>query len=400
MCVPEPLPHRPYRAPTALVALTIELALLAWLVRGPVEWRPLVLLLIVALPLTVTTALHALGQHHLWGRYCAAANRGLVVVLAAFLVLLATNIAALLQSPFSVLEELEMWSWEVSLLVPTPTKLFRLTADGITVRGQQLPFGGGWSLKAYFLLLWGAILLSLVTVIRRAVPLLTDSWGKLVERPRELVEMGNMYVLTTALGLLVAVVAWSFNAEPLTPEDDLKRVQPWLVMFFLANASVWEEVQGRILMLGVPLLLVHRIMGKHQPVRRYLLGGDLELDPPGAALMFLSAIFFAYLHVIHGWDWWKFPTSLLAGLMFGYLFLRYGVASSILFHFAFDYAAIWSYIENDEASALANFFAGAADAALWVLLLVGLAVLPLVVCRYIQRHLEWWRTHLRKRREI
>jgi hypothetical protein len=37
------------------------------------------------------------------------------------------------------------------------------------------------------------------------------------------------------------------------------------------------------------------------------------------------------------WDVWKFPSTFVTGLFLGFLFLRYGLAAAIVFHFLNDY---------------------------------------------------------------
>jgi len=131
-------------------------------------------------------------------------------------------------------------------------------------------------------------------------------------------------------------------------------------LFSLANASVWEEVIVRILLIGLPLLvvdLVRRMLdrGKRMrnlPVRKrpdrrlyqYILGGKFEIGIPEVVLVIVSATIFGYAHFLGGWGFWKVPAASIGGLAFGYLFLRHGLASAIVMHFAIDYSSVPSQV--------------------------------------------------------
>lgn len=110
------------------------------------------------------------------------------------------------------------------------------------------------------------------------------------------------------------------------------------LLFFLANASVWEELIVRVLMIGLPLLAIDFVFGmKRKKLRRYVLGGEFNFGVPEIVLLVISSIIFGFAHYIGGWDAWVVPWDALGGLTFGYLFLRHGLASAIVLHFAIDY---------------------------------------------------------------
>jgi hypothetical protein len=132
------------------------------------------------------------------------------------------------------------------------------------------------------------------------------------------------------------------------------------LLFQLANASVWEEVIIRILMIGLPLLfidLVRRAMDrgrltKNLPVvkkqdRRwyqYILGGKFEIGIPEVVLVLVSATIFGYAHYLGSWGLWKVPAASIGGIAFGYLFLRHGLPAAIVMHFAVDYSSVPSQV--------------------------------------------------------
>ncbi|MCI0497423.1 MAG: CPBP family intramembrane metalloprotease, partial [Thermoplasmata archaeon] len=117
----------------------------------------------------------------------------------------------------------------------------------------------------------------------------------------------------------------------------LRELEDWEAAFYLANASVYEEIATRVVLIGLPLLAIHAVRGRMAPLHRYVVGGGFRLDRPAVFLVAFSSWVFAYAHVVYGWDAWKLPPTLLGGAMFGYLFLRRGLHASILFHFMIDY---------------------------------------------------------------
>ncbi len=134
----------------------------------------------------------------------------------------------------------------------------------------------------------------------------------------------------------------------------------WVLLFELANASVYEELVFRALLMGVPLALGSLAFnaglaqrrtpqgGSARRSLRYLVGGNLRATSPREALLaawvllFASSALFGLAHA-PGWGWWKVVPAMVAGLGFGYLFLRHGVAAAIIAHFATDYVSALSW---------------------------------------------------------
>lgn len=71
----------------------------------------------------------------------------------------------------------------------------------------------------------------------------------------------------------------------------------------------------------------------------YILGGGFRIGPLEAFFITGSALMFGYAHVA-GWDLWKLLPTFIAGLGFGYLFLKVGIHAAILLHFSFDYLSL------------------------------------------------------------
>ena len=124
-------------------------------------------------------------------------------------------------------------------------------------------------------------------------------------------------------------------------------------LFLLANASVWEELIVRVLLIGLPLLLVDLLRrNRRYKWHSYLLGGGFKLGTPEATLIMVSAAVFGYAHYAGGWGAWKIIPASACGLAFGYLFLKFGLAASIMLHFATNYLGMTIEVFNSTGLSL------------------------------------------------
>ena len=113
--------------------------------------------------------------------------------------------------------------------------------------------------------------------------------------------------------------------------DEFSRAE---LIYGLFNASVFEELISRVLLIGVPLLIIGIFMKWNKPWKK-LLGGGLDITPMTMSLITFAAIFFALAHV-GSWDFWKVPQVLITGFALGYAFVRYGLHASIMIHFSIN----------------------------------------------------------------
>lgn len=110
------------------------------------------------------------------------------------------------------------------------------------------------------------------------------------------------------------------------------------LLFGLANASVWEELIVRVLMIGLPLLVIDSAIRKdRRRLHSYVFGGGFKFGVPEVSLLMFSAVIFGYAHYLGGWEAWVVPWDALGGVTFGYLFLRHGLAAAVVLHFVIDY---------------------------------------------------------------
>ena len=65
----------------------------------------------------------------------------------------------------------------------------------------------------------------------------------------------------------------------------------------------------------------------------------MEITPVNTVLIVISSLIFALAHA-SSWDYYKVLPTIIAGFAFGYLFVKKGVHTSIILHFAIDYTGI------------------------------------------------------------
>ena len=126
-------------------------------------------------------------------------------------------------------------------------------------------------------------------------------------------------------------------------------------LYILANASVYEEIATRVILIGIPLYFVARFSGKKdRPWYRYLLGGRMKIGFAAYFFSFFSALLFGLAH-FEGWGMWKVLPTFVSGLAFSYIFLKKGVFPAFVFHFLFDYLGLGRSVLGRSSLGLERF---------------------------------------------
>ena len=227
----------------------------------------------------------------------------------------------------------------------------------------------GW----YLLLVAAIVFAGLFFVIRDRRSLARAFRAPLADVSTRLRSMGawiaiaQAWMAVTFVQIAIILVVEILGYPVTSPVGAPTATNAWGYLYELANASVYEELVFRALLIGVPLALgsfVSRAIrinasagAGHSPstARRYLLGsfrylagGNLRQTSSRQALLagwiflFASAAIFGVDHA-PSWGLWKVIPAMAAGLAFGYLFLRHGIGAAILGHFVNDYASALTY---------------------------------------------------------
>jgi hypothetical protein len=221
---------------------------------------------------------------------------------------------------------------EISLYVITPFIIELISFSG-------LPF------FLYYLFLAAAITLSFIWAIGKSARPLADETR--LRYPSSghspLYMIGTMFMAVLSFNIIYYFIIMGSGANPAVPTSD--SAQLWELIYSFARASVWEEVVSRVLMIGIPLLIIGYAVsrpgaeGRGRKWYNYILGGGFKIGRVEAFFLAFSSAMFGLAHVF-AWDPYKILPAAVAGLAFGYLFLKVGLYASIMLHFAFDFLSM------------------------------------------------------------
>ncbi len=257
-------------------------------------------------------------------------NRRIAGTFGAFsafglLIFLMISLAYLLWSPSVVIPNGMFYGAKIFIITPFPIIIATLT---------------GWAFAAYYLAIVAAITASFFYVAFK-------DWKIYAKELNMQWNAGEHSVFFSVAGVFCAVLFFDITymiiismiqISPATP--NFAEAPMWQNIYGLANASVWEELITRVLLLGVPLMIYHTAKKeKKYPVRRYFLGGGIEIDNAAILLIIISSSMFGIAHMF-SWDIYKILPAAVGGLAFAYVFLKYGLAASIILHFSFDFTSI------------------------------------------------------------
>jgi len=166
------------------------------------------------------------------------------------------------------------------------------------------------------------------------------------DRDNDLIATSRTYIGALFFSLSV-VILFNLMEQP-TPVPDIlsERVPIWIRMVTLANASVWEEIITRVLMIGVPLSVFALMKQGKGPALKALIGGHGSVSVPAAVLIVISAALFGLAHI--GWGIWKIVPTFVMGLLFGYLYVKIGLHATIALHFLFDYSSFLAELTGQQ----------------------------------------------------
>lgn len=197
----------------------------------------------------------------------------------------------------------------------------------------------------YYLFLMVAIVASFIWMLKKSfAPLSEELLAKTPARGHSpLYVIATIFMAVLSFNIIFYLFVQSSGVSPTTPSFDAQEL--WQIIYGFAQASVWEEVVSRILLIGLPLLLIDALLSSSNPdhkmrkLHNYVLGGGFAIGRKEAFFLVFSSIMFGAAHVF-SWDAFKIFPAAVAGLAFGYLFLRLGVYAAILLHFAFDFLSV------------------------------------------------------------
>jgi len=160
-----------------------------------------------------------------------------------------------------------------------------------------------------------------------------------------MVNMMAWFSILILFSVIIDAVQQSFGVkmEPPTSSNDLVR------FFQIGMSPLTEEVGFRILLIGVPLFLMYShsaswktfVKSLWRP-SKYLSISDYKKP---MTLIITIGLLFGVAHIISGTPWspGKVTQAAMAGIIIGWVYVRYGLAPAILVHWATNYF-LFSYM--------------------------------------------------------
>ncbi len=163
-----------------------------------------------------------------------------------------------------------------------------------------------------------------------------------------LYNLGLFFGSTLVIEVAITIILQGLGFNISSPEI-MQRFTPVENAFYMARAAVWEEIAFRLVPLGLPMMIIAIAMRRKDCLKQIL--GGFGMSRVAFILLIVSSIVFAYAHV-DGWGVWKMFSIMISAFTMGYLFIRFGIYVSIIFHFITDYMVMWLIVDQTIGSIL------------------------------------------------
>lgn len=251
-------------------------------------------------------------------------NRGLNSILFLCCVLscvivcaiVAIEVAYTILNLGAVLTILETEIASFIILIPSPVTIFTLS---------------GLSLQIYWIFVVIVILICVAIGLMKLFEAYCESKNN--KTPQSIEKSGLFWVSVFLCGTLFFSFVYNIILLLLGTSIDASWLDEYTIteLFFLVvDAAVWEEIITRMMYIGIPMVIASLILTKNKSSWKYLFGG-FEMSKLAIILIIFSGIIFGIAH--SGWGIEKILPSTLVGFVLGYLFVKFGIYASILFHF-------------------------------------------------------------------
>ena len=269
-----------------------------------------------------------------------------------------TRILAIPYSGFlSVIFGIMILSFPIGLYVMFNSEIGKDINYQYPIEGLDLFFGGigfkvpiSFEIGDTFIIVW-AIFLILFSIsyfgpedslLKTLSNLMSRGWRDL--RDNALVNMITWFSILILFSVIIEMIQQSFGIKIESPHADNN-----LIRFLqLGISPLTEEVGFRVLLIGIPLFLMYshipswKIFFKSLWRPRYL---HIESYRKSMILIITIGLFFGVAHIISGTPWspGKISQATVAGIIIGWVYVRYGFAPAVLIHWATNYF-LFSYL--------------------------------------------------------
>ncbi len=172
---------------------------------------------------------------------------------------------------------------------------------------------------------------------------MSEGWRGLKENG--LVNVITWFSILILFSVIIDLVQGSFGVKIESPQS-----QNGLIQFFqLTFAPLTEELGFRVLLIGIPLFLIFSYRASWKLFFKSLWRPAAYLHITNykkvMAIIITVGIFFGVAHIISGTPWspGKLTQAAMAGIIIGWVYVRYGLGPAILIHWGTNYF-IYSYL--------------------------------------------------------
>lgn len=141
---------------------------------------------------------------------------------------------------------------------------------------------------------------------------------------------GILFAITVVTSLALLAIS-ELIREPIT-SSFLDEMESYDLMASMMCAGPSEELMCRVGLIGIPVFLV--CCYHHRGSVKDIFGG-FGMSRTAMVFLTISSVVFGLLH-LDGWSLMKFPDTFITGMLFGYVYIKYGLHTIIFMHSAFD----------------------------------------------------------------
>ena len=185
-----------------------------------------------------------------------------------------------------------------------------------------------------------------ICLIAAAAKMLYDSKDVFIIGDKDYVDKASMtpvYWIALLFGTTILIevlmsLIMQVNGQEVVIPDWMNKMTFEEALFSYTRASVWEEIAFRVVLFGIPMMIIALILRK-KDFYKYPFGG-FGSSRIAMIILVISSLLFAYAHV-GGWGLWKMFPTVIGGFAMGYLYMRFGIHVSIIFHGITDFMGMY-----------------------------------------------------------
>ena len=164
-------------------------------------------------------------------------------------------------------------------------------------------------------------------------------------RGNAMANMMTWFSILILFSIIIETIQQSFGIKIESPTSDND-----LIRFFQLGVSpLTEEIGFRVLLIGIPLFLMYSHSASFKTFFKSLWRPAKYLDisdyKKPMILIITIGLLFGVAHIVSGTPWsvGKVTQATMAGIIIGWVYVRYGLAPAILIHWATNYF-LFSYL--------------------------------------------------------